>query len=300
MHREKLDAVAIVGAGTMGWQIALQLAAYGTPIHLHDRDEHMLAAAMERIRSEGRALADSGELPSGARDATLRVRRSSTLEEAVAGCWYVIEAIPELMEVKRELFGQVSRLVAPGVILATNSSSFKSAHLFDVTTHPERLMNSHFYNVPWRRSGVELMSCGLTDERSIERVAAFVRQCGLVPVIAQAQSTGFVFNRVWHAVKRESLKVVAEGVATAEEVDRLWCLSMQAAIGPFAMMDRVGLDVVLDIERHYAEQSGNPEDEPPAFLLQMVERGLLGRKSGRGFYDYPNPTWQRPGWPRDA
>jgi 3-hydroxybutyryl-CoA dehydrogenase len=108
-----------------------------------------------------------------------------------------------------------------------------------------------------------------------------------------------VFNRVWRAVKRESLKVVAEGVASAEDVDRLWCLSMEAHIGPFAMMDRVGLDVVLDIERHYAEQSGDPNDVPPQMLVDMVARGELGRKSGRGFYTYPSPAWERPGWPRE-
>jgi 3-hydroxybutyryl-CoA dehydrogenase len=159
-------------------------------------------------------------------------------------------------------------------------------------------MNSHYYNVPWRRSGLELMTCGFTDQRHIERVADLARRSGLVPVVAEAESTGFVFNRVWHAVKRESLKVVAEGVASPEDVDRLWCLSMEAEIGPFAMMDRVGLDVVLDIERHYAEQSGDPNDDPPQLLVDMVARGDLGRKSGRGFYTYPSPAWERPGWPR--
>jgi 3-hydroxybutyryl-CoA dehydrogenase len=203
------------------------------------------------------------------------------------------------MDLKRELFAELSRITGPETILATNSSSFKSRHLADVTRHPERLMNSHYYNVPWRRSGLELMTCGDTDARNIERVAALARRSGLVPVVAEAESTGFVFNRVWRAVKRESLKVVAEGVASAEDVDRLWCLSMEAHIGPFAMMDRVGLDVVLDIERHYAEQSGDPNDVPPQMLVDMVARGELGRKSGRGFYTYPSPAWERPGWPRE-
>jgi 3-hydroxybutyryl-CoA dehydrogenase len=292
------DAVAIIGAGTMGWQIALQLAAYGASIRLYDRDQAIVESALERIREQGAALAAEGLLPEQAAELAGHVQGSGTLQEAVDGCWYVIEAIPERMDLKREFFAELSRVAGPETILATNSSSFKSRHLADVTTHPERLMNSHYYNVPWRRSGLELMTCGVTDAKHIERVAALARRSGLVPVVAEAESTGFVFNRVWHAVKRESLKVVAEGVASPEDVDRLWCLSMEASIGPFAMMDRVGLDVVLDIERHYAEQSGDPNDEPPQLLVEMVERGDLGRKSGRGFYTYPSPAWERPGWPR--
>ncbi len=255
--------------------------------------------AVETIREEGVALSRSGELPPLAAALGDHIRAANSLTSAVDGCWYVIEAVPEQMAIKHALFLELSSVADVGTVLATNSSSFMSRHLVAVTAHPERLMNSHFYNFPWRRSGVELMSCGQTDPELIETVTSFLRGCGLVPVIARSESTGFVFNRVWHAVKRESLKVVAEGVASPEDVDRLWCLSMEAGLGPFAMMDRVGLDVVLDIERHYAEQSGNPDDEPPQFLLDMVERGDLGRKSGRGFYSYPNPTWERPRWPRD-
>ena len=290
--------VAIVGAGTMGWQIALQLGAYGTPIHLYDRDPAVVEQALNRIREQGAVLAAEQQLPPRADDLGELVRGFNSLEVAVNDCWYVIEAIPERLELKRVLFAEISRITGPEIILATNSSSFKSRHLADVTDHPARLMNSHYYNVPWRRSGVELMSCGVTEARHIERVAALARRSGLVPVIAEAESTGFVFNRVWHAVKRESLKLLAEGVSTPEEIDRLWCLSMETSIGPFAMMDRVGLDVVLDIERHYAEQSGDPNDAPPQLLTDMVERGELGRKSGSGFYHYPSPAWERPGWPR--
>jgi len=290
--------VAIVGAGTMGWQIALQLGAYGTPIHLYDRDPAVVEQALNRIGEQGAVLAAEQQLPPRADDLGELVRGFNSLEVAVNDCWYVIEAIPERLELKRVLFAEISRITGPEIILATNSSSFKSRHLADVTDHPARLMNSHYYNVPWRRSGVELMSCGVTEARHIERVAALARRSGLVPVIAEAESTGFVFNRVWHAVKRESLKLLAEGVSTPEEIDRLWCLSMETSIGPFAMMDRVGLDVVLDIERHYAEQSGDPNDAPPQLLTDMVERGELGRKSGSGFYLYPSPAWERPGWPR--
>ncbi len=292
--------IAIVGAGTMGWKIALQLASHGVDVRLYDRDSDALSRAMEEIDRTGKSLAASGELPQAAALARGKVRFVDALADAVDRSWYVIEAIPERMELKHRAFNELSEVCDSRTILATNSSSFMSRHLVVSTTNPTRLMNTHFYNFPWRRSGVELMSCGETDPRLIELVSQFLSCCGLVPVIARAESTGFVFNRVWHTVKRESLKVVAEGVATPEDVDRLWCLSMETQLGPFAMMDRVGLDVVLDIERHYAEMSGDSDDDPPEFLVEMVRRGDLGRKSGRGFYTYPNPNWERPGWPRDA
>jgi 3-hydroxybutyryl-CoA dehydrogenase len=190
------------------------------------------------------------------------------------------------LEAKRALFADLSAVAGREVVLATNSSSFRSRLLADATRHPERLLNTHFYGEPWRRSAVELMTCGATDPAILARVAEFLATCGLTPFVVRGESTGFIFNRIWRAIKRESMRVVAEGHATPEEVDRLWSLVMQSAPGPFARMDRVGLDVVLDIERRYAAESDDPDDEPPALLVELVERGLLGVKSGRGFYEY--------------
>jgi 3-hydroxybutyryl-CoA dehydrogenase len=292
------QAVAIIGAGTMGWQISLQLAAFGTQVRLYDQAPAVIAGALRQIDTEARELVAAGELPETAIRAAERVAVRDSLEAAVDDAWLVIEAIPERVDLKRALFAELSRLTPAETILATNSSSFKSRLLADVVERPERLLNAHFYNYPWRRSGVELMTCGSTDPAVIEGVRAFLAQSGLVPVVVMAESTGFLYNRIWHVIKKESLKIVAEGVARPEDVDRMWCLSWQLPLGPFAMMDRVGLDVVLDIERHYAGETGNPDDEPPQFLVDMVEQGRLGRKTGAGFYEYPNPVYERPGWPR--
>jgi 3-hydroxybutyryl-CoA dehydrogenase len=293
-------AVAIIGAGTMGRQIAMQLAAYGSAVHLYDVDADARARALEQIGEELPALVDHGWLPGTARDTTDRIHPSDTLAAAVDGCWMALEAVPERLEMKRPLFAQLSKLAGPDVVLATNSSSFQSRLLADVTLHPERLMNVHFFNFPWERSGVEIMTCGWTEPALMERVHAFLRAHGLIPVVVKGESTGFLYNRIWRAVKRESLRVVAAGHGQPIDVDRLYCLATGATRGPFALMDQVGLDVVLDIERHYARESGEPADEPPEFLVKMVLEGRLGRKTGRGFYEYPDPPWERPGWPREA
>jgi 3-hydroxybutyryl-CoA dehydrogenase len=278
--------IAIVGAGTLGWQIALTFAARGIEVRLFDISPPAIELALGEIRETVVALVADGALPEHAANAAERVVPVESLAGAVMGVWLVIEAIPERLEAKRTLFAELSQLASRDIVLATNSSSLRSRLLADVTEHPERLMNTHFYNEPWRRNAVELMTCGVTDPELMERVAKFMNAAGLEPFVVGGESTGFIFNRIWRAIKRESLRVVAEGHATPEEVDRLWEIVMMSAPGPFARMDRVGLDVVLDIERHYAAESGDPSDEPPALLVELVERGQLGVKSGMGFFRY--------------
>jgi 3-hydroxybutyryl-CoA dehydrogenase len=289
--------VAILGAGTMGRQIGLQLAAHGVDVRIYDPSPDALQQAVEYMRESLPGLVNEGHLPeAGAVD---RVSTTDDLAEAVREVWLVIEAAPERMDLKRELYTRLSELASEETVLATNSSSFRSGLLTNVTHRPERLMNMHFLNHPWQRPAVELMTSGHTDTALLEKAAVFLRRCGLYPVIVQGESTGFLFNRIWRAIKKESLKVAAAGHGTPEDIDRFWCISTGLKMGPFALMDRVGLDVVLDIERHYAAESGDPDDEPPEFLARMVDAGRLGVKSGRGFYEYPHPPFEHPDWPYD-
>jgi 3-hydroxybutyryl-CoA dehydrogenase len=291
------ETVVIIGAGSMGRQIALQLAAHGSRARLVDPVEDVRNEAINYIRDTGTQLASQKILD--AEDAYQRVEAVDSFIGNLDDAWLVIEAVPERMELKRELFARLSEEASDEVILGTNSSSFRSGLLADVTRRPERLMNVHFLNHPWLRPAVELMTSGSTDEAYLGRVYTFLKAHGLYPVIVQGESTGFLFNRIWRAIKKESLKVVAAGHGDPETIDRFWCMSTGLKMGPFALMDRVGLDVVLDIERHYAAESGDPNDEPPAFLAEMVDRGELGMKTGRGFYTYPDPPFEHPDWPYD-
>ncbi len=291
--------IAIIGAGSMGRQISLQLAAHGQHIVIIDPDESSRVAAGAYISTSGEELAMNRVLPSDAATAASRIEFAGSFEGMLDDCWLVLEAVPERLDLKRSLFEQLSNHAPGDAILATNSSSFRSGLLADVTSHPERLMNIHFLNHPWARPAVELMTSGHTDEALLGEVYRMLRNCGLRPVIVQGESTGFLFNRIWRAIKKESLKVVAEGHGVPEDIDRFWCMSTGLKMGPFALMDRVGLDVVQDIERHYAWESGDPNDEPPQFLAEMVEQGRLGMKSGEGFYTYPDPPFEHPDWPYD-
>ena len=145
---------------------------------------------------------------------------------------------------------------------------------------------------------VELMRGTATSDETMERARRFVRSIDMVPLIVHGQSTGFIFNRIWRAIKKECLRVVDSGVASHEDVDRAWMISAGMPIGPFGRMDVIGLDVVRDIELVYYDESGDPSDAPPRVLLEKIEQGELGVKTGVGFYTYPNPAYEDPSWLR--
>ncbi|MBV9196038.1 MAG: 3-hydroxyacyl-CoA dehydrogenase family protein [Solirubrobacterales bacterium] len=271
--------MAVIGAGTLGRRIALMLATRGGEVRIFDIAGDQRAAAIGFVERELPGLIE--RLP-GASPGS--VEAASDLGSAVAGTWLVIEALPERLELKRQVFTELDRLSPSDAILATNSSSYPSGELIDGVSRRERVLNTHFY-MPPVSIAVEVMSCGHTDERVIDLLMQTLPAYGLVPFRVRSESVGFIYNRIWAAIKREALAVVAEGVATPAEVDSIFELSLGARRGPFRAMDDVGLDVVLDIEEHYAAVRDGIPDSPRQLLRQYVDRGWLGVKRGRGFYD---------------
>jgi 3-hydroxybutyryl-CoA dehydrogenase len=271
--------VAVIGAGTLGRRIALMLAAHGAEVNIYDLAKAQREAAVDYVTQSLPALADrkSGVVPG-------QVSAQADIADAVRNAWLVVEAVPERLELKQQIFGQLDELAAADTILASNSSSYASRLFLDKVHHPERVLNIHFY-MPPQQNAVDVMSCGETDRDVIDFVLATLAQFGLYPFEARKESTGFIFNRVWAAVKRESLEVVAEGVSTPQEVDRMFEINTGSAAGPFRMMDRVGLDVVLDIEEHYCAEHPEYPEGPRRLLRSYLQQGRLGVKSGAGFYD---------------
>lgn len=272
--------VTVIGGGTLGRRIALMFASAGGESRVYDLAEPVRTAAVEYVERELPALA-------AARDggAVGTVRAFDDLDEAVAGAWLVVEAIPERIDLKTTVFGQLDRAVAADTILASNSSSYASRLMIDEVEHPERVLNMHFY-MPPAQNAVDLMSDGETDPAVVDLLLEVLPTYGVHPFVARRESTGFIFNRIWAAVKRESLAVVADGVSTPEDVDAMFAVNTGSPAGPFRMMDQVGLDVVLDIEEHYAAEDPHLPEGPRQLLRQYVEAGDLGVKTGRGFYRY--------------
>ena len=213
----------------------------------------------------------------------------------MAGADIVIEAVREDLDTKRALFAELSRL-APDAILTTNSSSLPSSQIAPAVDDPGRLLNTHFFAPIWSRAMVELMGSGATRPEVMAAVERFGKSLGLVTAVVRGDSKGFIINRVWRAVKRESLRVVDEGHADPADVDRLWMLFFGTPYGPFGIMDMVGLDVVADIETSYQRVATDPADQPSAILHEKLQEGHLGEKSGRGFYTHPDPEYTRAGW----
>ena len=294
----KIVRVVVIGAGTMGRQISLQIARQGFPVTLYDIDSDVLAEAESAQRAVVAEWIALGELAHPEELAiSNRIRFERDLRKASDDVDLAIEAVPEQIELKRSVFAQLDRALPAHAILATNSSSIRVSQLEAVTERPERVANFHFYLPVWDSPMVEVGGGSCTRPEVLDALAAFARAIGILPLRVQKESTGFVFNRVWRAVKKEVLRVADSGVASIEDIDRAWMIKFGGERPPpFAQMDRIGLDVIRDIELHYAAESGDPSDLPPPILTDRVERGELGLKSGRGFYRYPDPAWERPGF----
>jgi len=275
----------------MGAQIGFTCAASGHEVRLVDQSRAALNAARARHQEWA-----AKELPDpAAREAALaRASFHESLDPALEGVDLVIESLPEDLELKRRVFAELDARCPVEVVLASNSSSLRISRIETGVKHRQRVCNLHFFQRP--SPIIEIMGGSATTPATLERVREFAASLGLRPIVLRRESMGFLYNRIWRALKKEVLREVAEGVATPEDIDRVVMLMWRWEKGPFAWMDQVGLDVVRDIERAYAAESGDPKDVPPAFLDEMIARGELGVKTGKGFYTYPHPAFEDPSW----
>lgn len=299
METKTIENICIVGTSFMGSQIGLYCAVNGYAVQMTDISK----AAMRRAAMEHHRVLESrveqGQLTTDQMNFILgKINFVDDINEAVANADLVIESVVERLEVKREVFAQLDRITPKHTILATNSSSIKISAIEDATQRPDKVLNLHFYTPIHLRPIVELMRGTKTSEDTIEAVQQLTANMKLFPLIVQKESTGFIFNRVWRAIKKETMDLVNEGVASHEDVDRAWIIATGMPMGVFGLMDMVGLDVVRDIEMIYYRESGDEKDLPPSLLLDKIEKNELGIKTGKGFYTYPDPDFQKPEWLR--
>ncbi|QLL08585.1 3-hydroxyacyl-CoA dehydrogenase family protein [Mycobacterium vicinigordonae] len=272
--------VAVIGAGTLGRRIALMLASRGGTVRIYARREEQRAEATQFVTDNlPKLLQDRGFGEIGVAVGT------ASLEQALDGAWLVIESVPERLDIKVPLWGEIDRAAPPSTIFATNSSSFPSRLMAENIRDKTRLCNTHFY-MPPQFNALDLMSDGQTDRGLLDTLLAVLPEFGLHPFEALKESTGFIFNRVWAAIKRECIAVVAEGVARPQDVDGMFKVNWGVPAGPFQMMDMVGLDVVLDIENNYAREFPHLPVSVRDLLQSYVDAGRLGLKTGEGFYSY--------------
>ena len=278
--------VGIIGAGTMGGGIAQAAALAGFDVLLYDSSADALRASMERIRGDLRASVQKGKAtPSDATGALSRIRPRSAFSDMGAAD-LVIEAAPEDLEVKKEIFRALDEIVAPRTILATNTSSLSITSIGSLTKTPESVVGMHFFNPPARMKLVEIVRGSRTSEETVRTVREVALAMGKTPVFC-SDTPGFIVNRVARPFYGEALRVLGEGTATAEEIDRIVRLSGGFRMGPFELMDLIGIDVNYAVTKSVYEQFfQEPRFRPHPIQRHMVEAGTLGRKTGEGFYRY--------------
>jgi len=292
---KRIRRVAVVGTGTLGTQIAILAAFSGYEVSAYDTDEGSFKRVLQNLKvsmkdSRRKPTVPMEEWDSGAK----KVKFSQDLEETLRDADLIIEAVPEVLELKRKVFERLDALAPRGAILATNSSSIPVSKIESATARPEKCLNIHFYSPAMGLNMVDIMGGTRTKVDTIEAGKAWIRSIGCVPLTVKKEILGFCFNRVWRAIKRETLYMWAEGFVDFKDIDRAWMIFSGMPHGPFGLMDAVGLDVVYDIEMVYYRESKDPKDHPPEALRAMVDRNELGTKTNRGFYTYPDPEYSRP------
>jgi 3-hydroxybutyryl-CoA dehydrogenase len=288
--------VGVVGAGTMGAGIAQIAALGGYRTVIYELDSRALERGLEQLRSALHRGAERGRWKEqDAIDALERIERD-TIIEAVKDCDLVIEAAPEDLEIKRNLFERLASVCAPGTVLATNTSSLSVTAIAAGLPEPERIVGMHFFNPPALMRLVEVVAGDESSEPALELATEVASGMGRTPIRAR-DSVGFVANRCVRPFFLESLRMLGEGVAPHDEIDRIARLGGGLRMGPFELMDLIGLDVNFTVAKSFWEQSfGEPRWRPTPIHERMVASGRLGRKTGRGFYTYEE-TPHRPADP---
>lgn len=282
-----IERAAVLGAGTMGHGIAQVVAQAGCQVRLYDVEERFAAAGLERIRANLAKGVEKGKLDGRERDATLaRIRATSDLEEASEGVDLVIEAAPERLEIKQDLLGRCAERMRADALIATNTSSLSISRIAEAVPGPERVIGLHFFNPVHLMQLLEIVVGEKTAPEAVERSRAFARAIGKTPIVVR-DSPGFASSRLGIAIAMEAIRMVEAGVASPEDIDTAMKLGYRHPMGPIELTDLVGLDVRLSIAEYLRSELG-PVFEPPELLRRMVAEGRLGKKSGRGFYDWAN------------
>lgn len=299
MKIEEMRRLLIVGAGTMGQQIGLQCAMHGYQVVLYDIESRALQAAQRHIENFADKLVGAGRLTSeGAKEALARITTTGDPQQAATDIDLISESVVEDPKIKGQVFAQFNRLCPPRTIFTTNASTLLPSMFAQETGRPARFAAMHFHPPVWDANIVDIMPHAGTDPSVVTLLGEFARSIGEIPIIEKKESSSYVFNSMLNAVMGAAMTLVVNGVASIEDVDRAWMGVTKMPIGPFGIMDMIGIDTLWHATTFWATQS--PSDSQSqryaSFLKGYMDKGRLGVKTERGFYTYPSPAYQNPGY----
>jgi 3-hydroxybutyryl-CoA dehydrogenase len=281
-----ITTIGVVGSGAMGTGIAHVAAQAGFTVVLRDLELSRVERSVATIDSLLQKAVAKGKLTAEERQATLGRIKPTTDLSALAEVDFVIEAIFEDLTAKKELFAELDRLCRPDVVLASNTSSMSITELGAATRRPQQVVGMHFFNPAQVMRLVEVIRGYYTTDATMATARSVAEQMGKQVVEVQKDAPGFVVNRILIPMMMEAVRVVEEGIATPQDVDKAITLGLNHPMGPFTLLDFTGIDVCYNVMEYFYSEFRRPEYAPPALIKQMVRAGRLGKKTGKGIYDY--------------
>ncbi len=286
-----VNKVAVLGAGLMGHgiaQVASQVGGY--EVSILDVNQKLVDRGMKMIDGSLAKFVEKGKLSKEQGEATVsRIHPTTDLAKALEGCQLVIEAATEDPKLKLDLYRQVSELVGGETVVASNTSSISITLLASATKHPENVCGMHFFNPPQLMPLVEIIRGKKTSDGTLDLVREVSSKMGKETVLCKKDSPGFIVNRILVPALNEAVFLVQEGVADPEDIDKAVKLGLNWPMGPLQLLDYVGLDTTFNITQVFMEEFQDPKYRPSPLLREMVRAGLMGRKSGKGFYEWGSP-----------
>jgi len=285
--KQEIKNICVVGAGNMGHQIALQAALSGFNTYCTDVNETTLGKARDFAANYLAERVKKGKLTQEAADQAARnIHFTTSLEEAAQNADLVVEAIIEILEIKRDLFARLDKICPPHAILGTNSSYIVSSRLADATNRPEKVLNIHFFNPVLVMKLVEVVRGSHVADETVEAIFEVSRRLSKTPVLVKKEIYGFVVNRIYSAITKEACYLLDQDVASIEDIDTAVKNGLSHPMGPFELLDLTGIDLEYDILTAKYQNTGALEDKPSPAVVARYAKGRFGRKTGAGFYDY--------------
>lgn len=289
--------ITVAGSGVLGSQIAFQTAYKGFKVSVYDISDEAIEKAKERMKYlQSRYTQDLGASENELNQTLARISFYTDLSEAVKDADFLIEAVPEVVQIKTDFYKQLAKVAPEKTVFATNSSTLLPSQFADVTGRPEKFLALHFANEIWKNNTAEVMKHPSTNEKTFEDVMEFAKAIGMVALPLYKEQPGYILNSLLVPFLEAAQKLIVKEVADVETIDKTWMIGTGAPLGPFAILDIVGIRTAYNIVEAKAKATNNEEFKKIANFLKTkyIDQNKLGIETGEGFYKYPNPSYRNP------